>query len=303
MSADQKQPVFEMDLGDNGDRLDFASAETSSPEVRGVTALCVRADAHAVERRGAKSGVTGARSVSRDVRCGTSAVKRSKQDKGECYLCGSPATTRDHIPPLGVFPEPRPTDLITVPACCACNHDRSLHDEYFRLMVAAGSRDSPQSIAVLHQRIIPRVRETPALIVEFMRSVQRLDVHSAGGIYLGRASAFSFDRPRIQVVIDKIVRGLFLKHTKRRLAADCVVEDFLYNPVIQPSLQEAITPLRLFNVGDGSVFSYSCCLPGATGSASDWFLMFYNDTSLFVTQTTEAPNKAAAAAPGSSALS
>jgi hypothetical protein len=169
-------------------------------------------------------------------------------------------------------------------------------------MVAAGSRDSPQSLAVLHQRIIPRMRKTPALIIEFMRSVHRVDVHSQGGIYLGREPAFTFDRPRIQVVIDKIVRGLFLKHTKRRLASDYVVEDFLYNPPIQPTLQQAITQLPLVNVGDGSVFSYSCCLPDAAGFESYWFLMFYNDTSLFVTQTALASNNAlhaTGAAPGS----
>ena len=195
-------------------------------------------------------------------------MKRCKQNKGECYLCGAPATTRDHIPPLGVFPEPRPTDLITVPACCACNRDSSLHDQYFRVVVAAGSSDSPQSTALLHQRIIPRMRKTPALIVDFMSSIRRVDVHSAGGIYLGRAPAFPFNRFRIQVVIDKIVRGLFFKHTKRRLATDYVVADFHYNPPIQASLQNAITRLPLFTVGDGSVFSYCFCLSDTAESES-----------------------------------
>jgi hypothetical protein len=218
-------------------------------------------------------------------------VKRCKQDKGECYLCGAPATTRDHIPPLGLFSEPRPTDLITVPACCACNNKTKLDDEYFRLMVAAGSNDSPQSIAILHQRIIPRMRKTPALIVDFMSSIRRVDVHSAGGIYLGQVPEFPFNRSRIQVVIDKIVRGLFFKNTKHRLATDYVVADFHYNPPIQASLQNAITRLPLFTVGDGSVFSYCFSLSDTAESESYWFLMFYNDTSLFVTQTNPKPTQ------------
>jgi hypothetical protein len=212
-------------------------------------------------------------------------VKRCKQDKDDCYLCGAPATTRDHIPPLGVFPEPRPTDLITVPACYACNRDSSLHDQYFRVVVAAGSNDSPRSIALLRQRIIPRMRKTPALIVDFMSSIRRVVVHSPSGIYLGQAPAFPFNRSRIQVVINKIVRGLFLKHTKRRLATDYVVADFHYNPVIEASMQEAITRLPLFTIGDGAVFSYRFCLSDTAESESYWFLMFYNDTSIFVTQT------------------
>ena len=188
-----------------------------------------------------------------------------------------------------MFPEPRPTDLITVPACCACNNKTKLDDEYFRLVVAAGSQDSPHSTTLLHQRIIPRMRKTPALIIDFMKSIRRVDVHSVGGIYLGQAPEFSFNRSRIQVVIDKIVRGLFFKHTKRRLATDYVVADFHYKPPIQESSQEAITRLPLFTVGDGSVFSYCFCLSDVAKSESYWFLMFYNDTSLFVTQTTPKP--------------
>ena len=219
-------------------------------------------------------------------------MKRNKQDKGECYLCGAAATTRDHIPPLGVFPEPRPADLITVPACCACNRARSLDDEYFRVVVAAGSQDSPQSIALLHQRIIPRMRKAPALMVKLLRSVQPVDVCIAGTICLGRARAFPFDRSRIQVVIDKIVRGLFLRHTKRRLATDYVVRDFAYNPEIQMRSQEEIASLRLFTVGDGSVFSYRYGLAVTAGSESYWFLMFYNK-SLFVTHTAPAASNEA----------
>jgi hypothetical protein len=99
-------------------------------------------------------------------------MKRVRHDKGECYLCGTPATTQDHIPPKCMFPKPRPTDLITVPSCCACNDKTKLDDEYFRLVVAAGSRDSPQSTVLLHQRIIPQMRKAPALIVKFMRSIR-----------------------------------------------------------------------------------------------------------------------------------
>lgn len=208
-----------------------------------------------------------------------------KPNKGECYLCGVPADTRDHIPPLGLFPEPRPNNLITVPACLACNRNRSLDDEYFRVVVAAGSRDSPRSTVLLHQRIIPRMRQKPALILDFLKSVRPMDIHSEGGIYLGRGPGFSIDRPRIQAVVDKIVRGLFFKHTNRRLAADYVVEDFVYNPKVERPLHDAITQLPLFKIGDGSVFSYRYYLADEAGSESFWFLMFYNDTSLFITRT------------------
>ena len=217
-------------------------------------------------------------------------MKRRQQNKRGCYLCGAPATTRDHIPPLGMFPHPRPHNLVTVPACDECNRSNSLHDEYFRVVVATGSRDSPQSLALLHQRILLRMRKSPALIAGLMKSVRWIDLRSEGGIYLGRAPAFPFDRPRVQAVINKIVRGLYFKHTKHRLAPDYIVERFLYNPMVEESFQEVIARLPLHNLGDGTVFSYRYYVPDAAEFESFWFLMFYNDTSFFITHTSSASN-------------
>lgn len=56
----------------------------------------------------------------------------------KCYLCGATENlTRDHIPPKGLFPKPRPSNLYTVPCCEPCNNGASKADEYFR--VAASS--------------------------------------------------------------------------------------------------------------------------------------------------------------------
>jgi hypothetical protein len=212
-------------------------------------------------------------------------AKHFLHDKDECYLCGAPATTCDHIPPLGLFPKPRPTNLITVPACRTCNHGKSLDDEYFRNVVAASSDDSPQSLNLLHQRIIPRFRKKPGLILELLKSIEWVDELSPGGIYLGRRRALGFDRNRIQAVIDKLVRGLFFNHAKRRLATNYVVDEFLYNPPIKDPLMDALVQIPLVKIGDGSVFNYRYHLPDSLGYESYWFLMFYNDKSLFITKT------------------
>ena len=48
-----------------------------------------------------------------------------------CAYCGNLATTRDHVPPQNLFPQPWTNDLITVPACKRCNNYPSRDDEYF----------------------------------------------------------------------------------------------------------------------------------------------------------------------------
>ena len=122
------------------------------------------------------------------------------------------------------------------------------------------------------------MRKTPALIIELVKSAEKI----------GQRHALTIDWARIQTVIDKIVRGLFWKHTQRRLPADYVVQDIRYKPQLEPAFQAEIVSLPLFQVGDGSVFSYRYYLPDAEGSESCWFLMFYNDTSLFLTCTAQA---------------
>jgi hypothetical protein len=215
-------------------------------------------------------------------------VKSKRQNGDECYLCGALATTKDHIPPLGLFPKPRPSNLITVPACLTCNHNRSLDDEYFRLMITAGSLDAPQSLNVLHQRMIPRMRKSPALIMKFLKSVKKVNIRSEEGIHLGHGNEFQINRPRVQAVIDKIVRGLFFKHTNHRLAVGYRIEDYRdylsYRKVEKP-LQDVIAELPLINIGDGSIFSYRYHISDITESESFWFLMFYNDASFFIVKT------------------
>src|SRR5262249_6151706 len=47
------------------------------------------------------------------------------------YCLANPRETNDHIPPKGLFREPRPSNLITVPACYRCNSSFSGDDDYF----------------------------------------------------------------------------------------------------------------------------------------------------------------------------
>ena len=129
------------------------------------------------------------------------------------------------------------------------------------------------------------MRKSPALIAGLMKSMRWTDVRSRAGLFLGRAPTFPIDRPRVQVVIDKIVKGLYFKHNKRRLPGDQSIDRYLYNPDIEKPFQEEIGKLPLYNVGDGTVFSYRYCMGAGPNPLSYWFFMFYNDTTLFITQT------------------
>lgn len=52
-----------------------------------------------------------------------------------CIYCGKKGKmTKEHVPPKGLFPKPRPSNLITVPACKECNNSKSIDDEYIKML-------------------------------------------------------------------------------------------------------------------------------------------------------------------------
>lgn len=54
-----------------------------------------------------------------------------------CIYCGrSDDPAPDHVPPKGIFAEPRPSDLIRVPSCRSCNAGFQIHDDYFAATLA-----------------------------------------------------------------------------------------------------------------------------------------------------------------------
>ncbi|MBA4143877.1 MAG: hypothetical protein H0X43_13045 [Nitrosospira sp.] len=213
-----------------------------------------------------------------------------KKHQLKCYLCNATATTRDHVPPVGLFPHPRPKNLITVPACESCNQKNSLHDEYFRLIVATSSPNSAASLSLLHQRILPRMKRRPALITSFMKSLQWAEIKSKKGIYLGRAKAFTPDELRIQAVIEKIIRGLYYHHQKRALPSDHFIEKYYRNPDLTEEFWKAISSLPRRDIGEnGSVFSYRYAVDEQVDANSFWFLMFF-DNSFFISRTWKIDN-------------
>jgi hypothetical protein len=135
-----------------------------------------------------------------------------KQDV--CAYCGAPnPTSRDHIPPAGIFGEPRPSDLITVPSCFACNNGASKDDEYFRLVVSATVdpdvfRDAHASFqAALRNLRRPQAARFNAAIRAAMTPVT-LD-SPAGPV---RTGAITVESDRISRVTSRIIAGLYYHH-------------------------------------------------------------------------------------------
>ncbi len=136
-----------------------------------------------------------------------------------CFNCGiRDATTLDHVISKTLIPEPRPNNLVTVPACEKCNGGFSKDEEYLRdrLSACVGGHDF----------------DAPATWDKAWRSMQR---PMAKGKKLGLfKDIFQLPAPvetkagpsdmgvlmnkqRVNRVVEKMVRGFFFHHFKKPL--------------------------------------------------------------------------------------
>lgn len=143
-----------------------------------------------------------------------------------CAYCGkSRLTTRDHVPPQGIFPHPRPENLVTVPICSKCNRGTSEDDEYFRDMVAmhVKAANHPAARAVLPSiwRSFDR-SQAAGLRADLRSKMQAVARVSPLGLYAGTVLKVDINMVRIHAVAERIARGLFYHHENHPLPADCL---------------------------------------------------------------------------------
>ena len=81
-------------------------------------------------------------------------MKQRKRD--HCFLCGARDNlTSEHIPPDGFFLEPKPTNLITVPCCEACNNGHSKKDDLFRLVTSFAHNKNAAARLLWDKKVAP----------------------------------------------------------------------------------------------------------------------------------------------------
>jgi len=140
----------------------------------------------------------------------------------DCYMCEARATSREHAPPLCLFPEQQEIgrdlrcNLVTVPSCDLHNSRKQTDDEFFRaviLMFAAGN----STVAQLQ------------FLGKLLRAAKRKpEAHSSffvdyGKIADGSGNALQIDVGRFEKCIDHLARALFFDAFKAKWSLSFVV--------------------------------------------------------------------------------
>src|SRR5689334_23286824 len=104
-------------------------------------------------------------------------TKPRRRAANYCVHCGGPHEDWDHVPPKGIIPPERRSDVIKVPSCKKCNSGASKDDEYFRniLVLRKDLEGHPaiQDLLVTVRRSLARPdhRGTPMALINRLEQV------------------------------------------------------------------------------------------------------------------------------------
>lgn len=204
-------------------------------------------------------------------------MQNYKKDKPrQCVYCSELGElTKDHIPPKSLFSQPRPTTLITVPACQECHKLLSKDDEYLRdifvLTYPTGKQPEAQKLLDKTLRSFKR-KEKARFTRNLFQDAVPISINDSP------TAAIHVQATRIYQQVERFIIGLFYKEKGCRLA-DEHYPMILFNPFSTNMVKRLEYVASLFDqkstvIGEG-VFSYQVKFLENNPNDSLWLLWFF----------------------------
>ena len=191
-----------------------------------------------------------------------------------CVICGKrPMTGRDHLPPQCVFPRPRPSDLITVPACDGCNNRRSGLDEEFKVAIGIQAGHGPAGARLFRSQTSRTLLHNRRLMGQLIADMREVELRTPEGLIVGTAPAVPLGSAAYDTVINRIVRGLHWHHTGHILG-DRVDLKINWHRSLTRQIFEMTRSWATGVVGQ-SQFVYKYAVFDGVPLASVWVFQFY----------------------------
>ena len=214
--------------------------------------------------------------------------------KTQCVYCSREiATTKDHIPPKALFPQPRPSNLITVPCCRTCNEGFSKDDTYLRdtLCLRQEMADNP-AVSKLLQTVVRSIagKGREGYLKHILSRFSERVAATPAGIIIGNWPTLKVDLERLRKTCARIVLGLFYSHTGRPLDSEYAIRVYpleyveslwtehfnLFHDVLMKPLQS-----QEFVTKGEYVFKYRHLSDQSDENATAWQLTFYEKYPVF----------------------
>lgn len=198
-----------------------------------------------------------------------------------CAICGGDATTDDHIPPQSLYPRPRRPNLRlhSVPACKRCNNGASSDDEEFKMIIGISTGEVQDNSDALVSSL-QRTMAANNRIDEVIRSGKRM-ISLDNGQFVQDQVIVSFEGSSYSKVVERMIRGLYWRQTKRPLGINAKVQ--VFDPKnLQPDIEHHLRDLLLDlprHVLNDETFCYKVGF--SSDGSSIWGLQFFGKHVVF----------------------
>jgi hypothetical protein len=193
-----------------------------------------------------------------------------------CVYCGNkPGTTKDHVPPKKLFPEPRPTNTVTVPCCEECQKKYKKDEDVFAAWINFGPAGASKvGKALWNQKLRRTYKKDYGVRKVIADSFRQISLVTPGGIYLGKKLAIKIDRRRLINVLKKIILGLFYVEYRERLPEEVPI-DIIGVAGNDQRIEEVIKVTQEATVSWENIFEYRHTRLDQNSFESLWIMSFY----------------------------
>lgn len=218
-------------------------------------------------------------------------------EKDRCYMCDLDATSREHVPPICLFPESKDVkglnfrkNLITVPSCEKHNSKKSHDDEFLMVAIAGvvGNNELGymQTISKVNRAL--RRKSSDFLSKAVMRNLRVTTVKSIDG-YEFPVLFGNPNHSRLVGCFEQIIRGLYYhENNKKFFGKVSILLGFIHdtkkdNQTFLEFIRKRfeLEDLRLEAKGNNpEVFTYQFCAADDNG-VIEFKLIFYGGTEVF----------------------
>ena len=140
-----------------------------------------------------------------------------------CYMCDSPVTSREHVPPKCIFPEkkdlPRNFDfrknLISVPSCDKHNSHKSKDDEYLMFVLSTGFYGNSHKDRHFQSKILRAFKRKPYVFSSFMKDLTPVYLKDKDG-NVSESATYKVDKIRFNSIFHQMACGIYYYHYKKK---------------------------------------------------------------------------------------
>lgn len=197
----------------------------------------------------------------------------SKKPIQYCCYCGiNLATTKDHIPPRGIFNKPRPHNLITVPSCSKCNNGASGLDELFKIYLGMHvAKFSNEGEQLFKKGVLPTINHTKSFKNKILSSVKPIYIVDQNGNVVDINYSVLWNSEAHDAVIERITRGLFFNHYNSIISDNAKVYVYYFDKPTDIFRQAEMVTVSIAD----NAFIYSYAKVDDVKYSSLWLYQFY----------------------------